>query len=231
MSGYVRLQVTVPHDSGVPRDSVVYTTHWIHADPSAAVGAVAASAVTNFDAFLTEVADKVSTQYNPSAATYKTFNMLDPEPRIPLSEGSITAAPVAPASIDLPAEVALVISYEALPVSGLNQRRRRGRIYFGPLAHPATDAYVPPDAYVDELAEAAWNNFVIPSGSDGLLAVFSGYTAKDIPVGGTPTEDDDDQPELVPGSFAKVERLWVDNAWDTQRRRGIGATRREVYSA
>jgi hypothetical protein len=30
-------------------------------------------------------------------------------------------------------------------------------------------------------------------------------------------------------AYAKIESIWVDNAWDTQRRRGLKPTQRNVF--
>lgn len=233
MTGYIRLKTTIPHDSGVPADAIVLTTHWVHVADGDSPLEVEASARTNMTAFLTSVKDLVSSHYNMGQIQHKTFNMLDPEPRIPLTTATAVITPTGAVTNDFPAELAVVISFQGTPMSGTNQRRRRGRIYLGPLSFALTagaDYWLVPTAWVDSLAQAAWEKFVIPTPTKGVLAVYSSYTAKQIPVGGTPTEDDEEVPELIPGSFTKVTQVWVDNAWDVQRRRGLKATYRKGYA-
>lgn len=234
MTGYVRLKTTIPHDSGLAEDAIVYTTAWMHTDDSRNVGQVALAAITNMSAFLEQQGSDLSSSYDPAHPHFQAYNMLDPEPRLPVLDTMPVLTISTAGPNDLPAELAIVVSYQAHPVSGLNQRRRRGRFYWGPLSFNISgspDIPLIPNAIVTSLATAAWNNFVVDlANPDASLAVFSGYTAKDIAVGDTPTGDDDDQPELVPGAFARVDMLWVDNAWDTQRRRGLKATFREAFS-
>lgn len=233
MTGYVRLKTTIPHDSGLAEDAIVYTTHWMHTDDSRTASQVALSAISNMSAFLTQQGSDLSSQYDPAHPHFQAYNLLDTEPRVPLFDTMPTLTVGSANPNDLPPEIAIVVSYQAAPESGLNQRRRRGRFYWGPLSFNISgtpDIPTVPTAIVDSLAAAAWNKLVIPTPTDASLAVFSGYTATDTPVGETPPSGADYIPELVPGSFSRVSQLWVDNAWDTQRRRGLKATYRKSYA-
>lgn len=229
MSAYLLAQATIPHDSGVAADAVTFTTHWMNTS-EATVDAVASNAFGKVAAFIQEARNFYSSVYNPEAAVIKLYNVLDPEPRVPVLESAVAISSVSTNVNDLPAEVAIVISYEAAGESGANMKRRRGRFYFGPLAVVSGDYSFIPNATVDFFAQIAWEQLVEATGV-AVFATYSKYTAMGIPVGGTPTSEDEEQPELVPGSHRPVVTLWVDNAWDTQRRRGLTATYRKTYSS
>lgn len=97
-----------------------------------------------------------------------------------------------------PAEVALCLSYYA----GANQPRTRGRIYLGPFA----------SGVMDERPPAVLRNAVLAfasdiSGAGGVDALWQ-------------------QVSKTTGARSDVTNWWVDNAWDTQRRRGAAPTGR-----
>lgn len=111
------------------------------------------------------------------------------------------------ASGALPSEVALCLSYYA----ERNIKRRRGRIYFGPLAQgvivdAAGEPARPTNALINALAGAgAW---LEDEGFGGVnWHLLSG----------------------MDGNAYEITGGWVDNAFDTQRRRGEEATARTLW--
>jgi hypothetical protein len=130
----------------------------------------------------------------------KTYKMSDVEPRVPVSTRSRTQVQ-APFEAG-PREVALCLSYYA----GLNRPRTRGRIYLGPFASGKMKLRPEADLIGD----------LIQFGQDlsavgGLNVDWSVYS---------PTT----------GLNNAITNLWVDNEWDTQRRRGLRPTSRSVAS-
>lgn len=232
MATYLRTIVTMPHDSGLPADAVQNTFAW-HALGAVDLATAASEINARLDAFYTAISQYISSQYNPSALVVKHYDMSESRPRFPFSESTVDAGAGQTASNDLPAEVALCVSYEGPRQSGLNQRRRRGRIFIGPLQEGSGDYALAGATIQDVVADAAEANLLGSSGGPYLLkwAVYSRLQHFGIPVGGSIGELDEDSPERLPVSFTDVSKMWVDNAWDTQRRRGVKATNRTVRNA
>jgi hypothetical protein len=146
---------------------------------------------------------------NGPGSRLKQYDLADPKPRIPHSD-----TPIVLTNVDsgmLPAEVAVCLSYQAAPESGVPQARKRGRIYFGPI----TDGRDQVEASVDDrpntglttaLREAAVRLIGFNTGTL-YWCVYSSLSGPSGPVIGG----------------------WTDNAFDTQRRRGAKATVRNTF--
>jgi len=115
----------------------------------------------------------------------------------------------APTGTTLPSEVSLVCSFQADRISGFPQSRRRGRIYFGPLDEALNNNGRPTDAARTAFCAQMENLF------DAVIAVEAGC------YWGVWSSTD--------GSISPVVNGWVDNAWDTQRRRGVSSTARTTW--
>lgn len=135
------------------------------------------------------------------------YDMADPEPRAPVKEGLINALTVATSAA--PTEVALVMAYQAVKVAGLPQARRRGRVYLGPLGDNVFDATgrVPPGTVQVVRDAGAALLAASNAASDWSWVQYSSVGQEATPV--------------VNG--------WVDNEWDTQRRRGRKASVRSTF--
>src|SRR6185436_8786686 len=128
-------QVEFDHVSGLPEDKSVNTFHF--SNPSGAIGSGHAG----------EITDRIAAAYNQATAGLKILDILggqlsgqwrikvydlgDTEPRVPKINEAQTA--FTPSGTSLPAEVAICVSYQALPQSGNPQASRRGRVFLGPL--------------------------------------------------------------------------------------------------
>jgi hypothetical protein len=111
----------------------------------------------------------------------------------------------------LPAEVASCISYSGAPVAGVKMASVRGRCYLGPLNQNA----VTPLGGTKARPHVDFRN-------DAILAFK--YLNQAIP---------DDNPNTylrqyspTRGALHPITNWWMDDAWDTQRRRGGVATSR-----
>jgi hypothetical protein len=139
----------------------------------------------------------------------KAYNPSDPIPRTPVYESSFTR-PNTSTGDPLPREVALVCSFQLPPISGTPQARRRNRVYLGPFGETAngTDGR-PVLALRTNIARAARD--LIDASNASLN--WDWYVWSDTYQEGGP-----------------VQEGWVDDAWDTQRRRGLPATARTQFS-
>lgn len=122
-----------------------------------------------------------------------------------LGSGSPTAMPL---------ECAIVMSFQGDPITGGVQARRRGRVYLGPwtstaLGSTSNDATIS-QSMIDRVAASGarllnWSD----SSSNWTWCVWSRTT----------------------GLFVPVTNGWINNEWDTQRRREKEATARTLWPA
>lgn len=240
MTHRLRSQTTIPTAEGVPRDAVVWTFHWMDEAEATTAAVMAATVAGKVDLYLKSWDDlgtwnsALASYMRPQNAVTEVFNFNDPPPRIPILTFNHTgAATPVTTGLDLPPEVAVCINYEAAPESGLNQRRRRGRHFLGPLqVHSAVgDNRVIPATELDGIARRFDTNMGVIGGSGSFgLAVYSRSTHGGLAIGEQPPEGGIDEiPDALPAAFVRATRGWVDNAWDTQRRRGQQATTRVSF--
>lgn len=140
--------------------------------------------------------------------TLNIYCLADPEPRQPRAsyEGTMAVS----TSDGLPSEVALCLSYHGAPVSGESQARRRGRIYLGPFTEAMNSAEGRPGSgQMDTILGAAAE----------LLAASQASTTWEWVVY-----------SRVADATTPVVGGWVDDAWDTQRRRGVARTERRLFT-
>lgn len=135
---------------------------------------------------------------------FKVYNLADPEPRAPVFDDtwSFTTAPVGET---LPTEVSLCISYQAAKVSGEKQANKRGRIYLPPFDIQWTVDGRPNSTMLEDLT-TGFHTFIDNLNGDGYYFVVYSRELEQTFV---------------------VEEVWVDNSWDTQRRRGQEPTLRQ----
>lgn len=146
--------------------------------------------------------------FDESKVLVKVYRLSDPEPREPITiqYGMVnTTLGGAMAS-----EVALCSSY----YSGTNTPRNRGRVYIGPLKASAVDA---PQGVPARPSLALRNT--ISSASKRLADHTTG------PIWSTLSK-------AIPGvlSAGEITDGWVDDAFDTQRRRGAPSTTRTIWA-
>jgi len=210
-TGLIKAQVSIPTDNNVPADAVTNTMWFVTSDLTAPTQLQYETIQAALGSAYSTMTPHLSARMNLGAATVKCYHWQGPQPILPAFTGPITFNG-APATTDGAPEVALVLSYHAsLNQSGIPNARRRGRIYLGPLA--VTGAVTP----LDNLRSAAlamgstlYTTLNTGAGINGVKwAVYSAAQ------NGAP---------WVTGG-------WVDNAWDTQRRRGIKATTRSTFPA
>lgn len=208
-----KFQVTIPTDSAIPKDFITNTWHFFR---------TAAAPITDYDNVRDILEDFYATApsgggspltsyYAASLggpAVVKAYNIEDPIPRAPVYESTFTFNPIG--TNQLPAEVALVMSFQAPRSSGVPQSRRRNRVYLGPFGTNAGSSSGRPDSTVITQVTRA--------GADMIDASAASATWNWVVYSGTS------------GAFNDVTSGWVDNAWDTQRRRGLAPSSRTTFS-
>lgn len=199
-----RALTTISAATGNPDD---VTTNTMHVDAN--LPADLAGFQAELETFYGAVAPWLSDLLDNAGIVTEYYQLSDPEPRVPVRR-DVWSAPSFGSLGLLPAECAIVLSFQAARVSGLPQARRRNRIYLGPIDREAVSAV---DGSVSSVTvsdiETAAAAFLVASigQPDWKWAVYS------------PTD----------GIGHDVAGGWVDNAWDTQRRRGREATARNVF--
>jgi len=141
----------------------------------------------------------------------KVYNLADPEPRVPEIFAQTLPDRPLQSSTGVPEEVAICVSYHGAPP---RTARRRGRIYFGPLGStgeevfPASSAAFTrvPDPLITDLIDAA----------EQLIAAGVGWCVRST----VPAEN-----------FVPITGGWVDNRFDTQRRRGPEVSLRTTFGS
>lgn len=207
-------QVHLMNDTALPEDVTINTFHYSTGVASALAGAIeAANLVFNFydvpaPGRTNSISDYLSSRVQSTLGyTSRWYNMADPPPRVPVFIDGPKSLVVS--SQALPGEVALVSSFQAAPASGSPQARRRGRIFLGPLGLICNDSATgrPTTAVLDDVR---LNTDLLATNStvSATWCVFS----------------------RVDNVLYPVTNGWVDNAFDTQRRRGERATARQVWA-
>lgn len=208
VSGGVRLQVVYPYSSGLPED--VSTTSLAFVRPPGDtleafgddVSVLWRTDFLDFPVSGQPLGSYFSNKFDLSVR-YKFYDLSLPAPRFPYEvAGSLPAALAGEA---LPTEVALVCSL----VAGQSTPRQRGRIYVGPFQQNLNEDGRPLTQFVTGLA-AAMDNF--------RLAVQGSLSGRELCV----LSQVDEELNIVTGG-------WVDNSFDTQRRRGQASTSRTRF--
>lgn len=219
MPNWFRAQVSLRHDSGLPEDASVNTFHFN--DPTALLDPQ--DIVTLLDDFYSAVHGGVQpfdgflAACLTGTADVNIYRLQDPSPRVPVITDTFTFAP--DNQVPLPSEVAVCLSFQGVPLAGVNQARRRGRIYIGPLSVlslegvNAGDTTGPSPARVAPTLITRIMAAADQLGSDSTAAGFEWSVYS--PTANTMTE---------------IDNGWVDNAFDIQRRRGETATSRTTQS-
>lgn len=198
-------QAALPSATGLTEDTVV--NNWSFDVTSGSTSTKCALIVTALNSFY-GVIDQYLSNFLAGTIAYKFYDRADPTPRVPVHEGAGT---VTPGTNTIPTEVALCMSFQAARVSGLNQARRRGRVFLGPLAEAATTNNTGRPA-------AAFITAIDTAGSALLAASIAATDWKWVVW------------SSANNSFSYVANGWVDNAYDTQRSRGFRPTSRTLIT-
>lgn len=210
-----RALVTFPAVTGIAEDAVTNTLHFLP-DPGGVAAALSAldtaiiafynDATTGVGRFLSESQSRAA-----SAATIRWYDLAEPPPRVPVRTTVFTLV-ASSAATALPSECAIVLSFQAVKVSGVNQARRRGRIYIGPLNAAVSTV----TAGVARPSSTVRSNIATRA-----LALRNAATAANSPWSVW---------SEVNGGPSSVNDGWIDDSFDTQRRRGVLTTARTSWA-
>lgn len=226
-----RVQHIYNHKSGLAADAVVNT--WYFRSIATPVDDAPMDFVTIINDFYnqqytpltTSVVQFIATvQMATLRETYKVYDMDHAEPRTPvLVHTPPTPSPANSATAALPSEVAVCLSYKATAVSGSNPARSRGRFFLGPLntsilsadasnsaSRPLATARTAILECINRAADLAWTTYNWQW------------------VGFSPTNNNTAMPSEDPDAWYRINECWMDDAFDTQRRRGVAPTSRIV---
>lgn len=210
----IRVQVVL-NPSEAPADHIVNTWHCASVDATTPAAATA-SFVTKLNTFYQAIDAQLTADLHTQVPYYKAYNLLEVKPRQPIDEGNLTA--LSTGNGRLPREIACCLTYKAQFVSGISPRRRRGRIYLGPLK----------DAFVDDTTGlfATTSVQAIQTAADALVTdSIAATTWKWVlysPTTDTNGTGEDGMYEVIGG--------YVDTLPDVQRRRGVRAGTRYAFS-
>lgn len=212
----VRAMTVFQGASGLPEDRFVNTWHF---DSAVSLDATADLLLTRLGGFWNTpragAANGLAgftSEYVNRAAQLKCYSLDDPEPRVPEERDfTLNAVDTSTNSYNLPEECAVVMSLHAAPpITG----RRRGRLYLGPLhSNAVSDATTGSPVRVSAVFQA-----VIAAAAEEVM---DGNVEGPAWVIWSPTN----------GTGSTVAGGFIDNALDTQRRRGPDPTSRLIFPA
>lgn len=199
----LRVQVTLRTVDNNPANFITNTMYW---DDNEA--GTYSTLVDEIKAAYDEIGTRWSVVLATNNHEVQFYRMSDPEPRAPVFTGSFNLAAVGTSS--LPRECAMCCSFQAPKISGVPQSRRRGRLYIGPFSQTALDGNTGNPTSTAITAVVALG--------ESLLSYSQGQADWKWAVYSTVLE-----------TASEVSDGWVDNAWDTQRRRGNEWTARTTF--
>ena len=210
-------EVTIPYFTGIPRDVVVNTWHanFVDHPPTDSDFDAACTAINGFyeNVYFDSGFIRFAPWMNPAGNSIKAYNLADPIPRPIRFQTTMPLAATTPAtSSDLPPETAICMSFQAVQIAGVPQARRRGRIFLGGIATG------------------------VAAGSDSFFPVVNSTNRVAIAAAAVALKDALNTAgwlwviySRAGASSAEAVNGWVDDAPDTQRRRGRAPVVRTLY--
>lgn len=203
----VRAQVTIPSVSGQAADAATNTWHF---DVGSSFPAGLDEIVPALKAFYDAWSGLRSPQMTWSQASVKFYDLALPKP-----SGPVWSAPLgltsAAGTDSMPLEVSICLSFKHIDIPGVPLSSTRGRVYLGPLCRATT------------------------LGTDGRVATTAQNTLRDAGQALELASDSSTEFSWViysptRGQMFSVSSGWVDNEFDTQRRRGRRPTARASWT-
>jgi len=220
MATTIRVQASLRSASGIPADANVNVWHWkgMATDREDSADEI----IGAMTGFYVNIAEIFCTNTTSGLIDYKFYDLADSMPRVPFR--TVNASALTTTDGDgLPTECAVTMSFGGSAESGLAQRRRTGRLYFGCLTTGVTTTvtgFVQVSTPTRSLIQTAADALITdPDPLKAIWAVFSPTTA-----GSTPWS-----PTALATATTNVTEGYIDNAMDTQRRRGTLPSDRTTF--
>lgn len=225
MEGPFLVQTFLPYFSGFPGDGVGNTFHFLYDGvgyPDAAAFTLCADAVSNFFETIYTATAKMAAYARPASFSQKIYDLNDATPRTPRFMRTDTLSVTQDTAPLVPTETSLVLSYRHNPQSGVAPARFRGRIYLGALGDNGggvggANAYPRPNTNLINNCKAAGTALKASAATTNFRWVV--YSPTRVADGATKA-----------GACETVQNGWVDDTYDTQRRRGVPAINRNTWS-
>jgi hypothetical protein len=216
----IRVQAIILDKSNIAKENATNTFHFVG---SAAVANVS-TLITKVQRFYTANIDSLDgngDNVNGSLINYmaptvkeivvKGYDTAGPAPHPPIAETLPSSGTGFLPGAALPSEVAVCLSLRTTPVGGVIAARRRGRVFAGPLNENARFA---PALTAARPAAVFTNKLIALAQRLDAEAAAAGYQWVIRSIAG--------------GSYSDVDEVWCDNAFDTQRSRGVRPTVRNA---
>lgn len=203
------VQVKIPYRDEIPADVSVNTWSFRTSLPRLdAMNGIGQGLL----AFYGAMANYYSPAVDLTRTLVKAYDRADALPRLPFIQEILPLSDVN-INLGMPEEVALCMSFRAVALSGTSPKRRRGRVYLGPLnvdvLNAGNDQRAVPNPQFGIDLEAACDLFNGSLGAETSHVIWS----------------------QANGTSSVAAAYSIDNAFDTQRRRGTAPTSRRNWTA
>lgn len=199
-----RCQVSLDTSSHQSEDRITNTWHF------GANGTIdLADVVANVNLFYNTIDHLFSKDVMDSGHTLKFYDLAQAEPRVPVLVDTSLALVVDGVRDPAPRETAMCLSFKSFYQSGIPPARRRGRVYLGPFSNLIIGLNARPgDAPLGAIRDA------------GAALLYASSAANNWQWNIYSRVDHASWP---------VTAGWVDDEFDTQRRRGLRATKKVTF--
>nr|CRY97422.1 hypothetical protein [uncultured prokaryote] len=205
----LRVQTILHTGDGIAAN--YYTNSWCITTVSGPDVTALDQYVTAFGDFFDDLAGIISLPVIQTGHGIKFYNLETPTPpNYPFYESTFDLT-TAPSGAALPSEVAICLSFQGERMSGNPQARRRGRVYLGPIT-TSTLSYGRPTSTDRTTIAGAAGTLCANLKAASSPAVFSVWSGTD-------------------GAAVAIADGWVDDVYDTQRRRGLQTTAKTLWTA
>lgn len=215
MPQVVRCQVIL--NPAVSTDlQMINTWHCVTVGATTSLAAAEAFA-DDLNVFYQAIDSHLSLFLSGSAPLFRAFDLSDPKPRQPIHEENLGI--LVTASTTLPAEIQCVLSYKGIYLSGVSPKRKRGRIFIGPLASAALDSSA--GVFTGTLRTA------IANAAEDLQTASSGSSLYRWVIYSPTTDTAGEGQDL--DSWDAVQEGWVGDNPDVLRSRGLISETRTLW--
>lgn len=215
----MRVQVSLQDRDVLPRDEYV-SSFWLTQVDAASVidfNGVKDALTAFYTGTVTGVGmhNWLSPCLSLGSSTIKMYDMSQPKESPPIDSVFMTLTPAAGVGVGLPNEVACCLTLHAIPQPGVPRQSWRGRIYLGPLNTNCLDGdsgSTSEGVNVQHSRPKATFIQAVRAGGESLHGALLAANASWVIYSRT-------RQTMYP-----VKDISIDDAWDTQRRRGLRPT-------